>query len=86
MRTKCLLVHFNFIPKNIRGLTSRIDELRLIASELHSALYLLTFSKTWAHKDITDSELGIPGYQLFRSDRDNKGGGLTVARIFCQCY
>lgn len=73
---------FWYIPKNIRGLASKIDELRIIVSELHSGLQLLTFSETWAHKDITDSELGIPGYQLFRRDRDNKGGDLAVSRLF----
>ena len=38
----------------------------------------MSFSETWAHKDIADSELEIPGYKLFRRDRGNKGGGLAV--------
>ena len=69
---------FKIIHQNIRSLSGRIDELRLIVSELHSGFHLLTFSETWAHEEITDSELEIPGYQLFRRDRGNKGGGLAV--------
>ena len=38
----------------------------------------MSFSETWAHKDIADSELEIPGYKLFGRDRGNKGGGLAV--------
>lgn len=69
---------FKILHQNIRSLLGKIDELRLIFSELHSGIHLLTFSETWAHKDITDSELDIPGYQLFRRDRGSKGGGLVV--------
>ena len=38
----------------------------------------MSFSETWAHKDIADSGLEIPGYKLFRRDRGVKGGGLAV--------
>ena len=51
---------FKIVHQNIRSLTGRIDELRLIASELRSSM---SFSETWAHKDIADSELEIPGYK-----------------------
>ena len=53
-----------------------IDQLRLIVSELRSRLQFMSFSETWAHKDIADSELEIPGYKLFRRDRGNKGVAL----------
>ena len=61
-----------------RGLTGRIDELRLIVSELRSSLQVMSFSETWAHKDVADPELEIPGFKLFRPDRGIKGGGLAV--------
>ena len=38
----------------------------------------MSFFETWAHKDIADSGLEIPGYKLFRRDRGVKGGGLAV--------
>ena len=67
-----------FIHQNVRSLLGKIDELRLIISELNSEIHLLTLSETWLHKDITDAELQIAGYQLFRRDRGAKGGGLAV--------
>ena len=50
-----------------------------MSSELQSGIHLLTFSETWAHKDTTDAEFEIHGYQLFRRDRGStcKGGGLA---------
>ena len=48
---------FKIVRQNIRSLTGRIDKLRLIASELRSSLQFMSFSETWAHKEISDSEL-----------------------------
>lgn len=56
------------IHTNIRSLFGKIDELRLLISELHSGIHLLALTKTWADNQITDAELAIPGYQLFRRD------------------
>ena len=67
-----------FIHQNIRSLLGKIDELRLFVSELSSEIHLLTLSETWVHENVTDAELDIVGYQLFRRDRGAKGGGLAV--------
>ena len=48
---------FKIVRQNITSLTGRIDKLRLIASELRSSLQFMSFSETWAHKEISDSEL-----------------------------
>ena len=48
---------FKIVRRNIRSLTGRIDKLRLIASELRSSLQFMSFSETWALKEISDSEL-----------------------------
>ena len=66
------------IHQNVRSLTGKIDELRFILSKLSSQVHLLTLSETWVHKDISDAELEICGYQLFRRDRGAKGGGVAV--------
>ena len=58
---------FKIVHQNIRILPGSIDELHLIASDLRLSLQFMSFSETWAHKDIADSELEIPGYQLFLS-------------------
>lgn len=40
---------------------------------------MLTLSETWLNSSITDLELEIPGYELYRVDRNTKpGGGVGV--------
>ena len=69
---------FKIAHQNSRSITGKIEELRLVISEVKSSFHLLTFSETWANKEIPDSELEISSYQLFRRDRGSKGGGLLV--------
>ena len=69
---------FKIAHQNIRSITGKIEELRLVISEVKSSFHLLTFSETWANKEIHNSELEISGYQLFRRERGSKEGGLLV--------
>jgi len=41
---------------------------------------IIGVTESWATPNILDSELSLPGYQLFRSDRctDNRGGGVLL--------
>ena len=36
------------------------------------------YLKTWTNEGITNDELKISGYRLFRKDRDGKNGGVAV--------
>ena len=42
--------------------------------------HIIAVTESWCNNDIFDSELSIPGYDLFRMDRplDNKGGGVLL--------
>ena len=61
--------------QNIQSLASKIDHLRLLlCEELNCGLQLLTLSKAWIKQDISDGEYKIPGYKLFRKDRDGNNG------------
>lgn len=64
------------------SLTNKIDKLYFIIFELKSGLYLLTLSETRTDKDITDKEVEIAGYQVFRRDRPKglRGGVAVYAR------
>ena len=53
------------VQQNIPGLPKKINELQLICSSLHSGIHLLTLSETWLNKQISDSEMSIPGYKVF---------------------
>ena len=46
---------------------------------LQNKFDVLTLSETWLNSSITDLELEIPGYDLYRVDRNTKpGGGVGV--------
>ena len=41
--------------------------------------HIIGITESWAHKDITDAELGLEGYVMFRKDRiGKKGGGVLL--------
>ncbi|KAL0173200.1 hypothetical protein M9458_033511, partial [Cirrhinus mrigala] len=68
---------------NLRSLPNKTDELLLLSRTnkdfSHSAG--LCFTETWLNAAIPDSAIHLPGYQLFRGDRDteltgkSRGGG-----------
>lgn len=46
---------------------------------LENTLDILTISESWLDNSVTNLELEIPGYDLYRVDRqDKKGGGVCV--------
>ena len=66
------------IHQNICSLLRRIDELRLMISELKLGIHILTLSETWLTEDILDAEIEIAGYRVLRKDRNSKGGGIVA--------
>lgn len=62
---------------NARSIMNKRDELELYAIEHKSDIIGIT--ETWANEKISDSELNLQGYTLFRKDRnDKKGGGVIL--------
>ena len=39
---------------------------------------LVLLSLTWLDPSVDNSEINLPGYSLFRSDRNRCGGGVVV--------
>ena len=81
------ICNFSIPPPNVRGikishLTTRsilpkIDTLRLEMKDKPFDIFYA--SETWLKPDISDSEIGLPGYSIIRVDRENKvGGGTTI--------
>ena len=60
------------------SLGAKIDYLRILIHELKCGIDMLTLSEAWTNEGITDDDLKIFGYQLFRKDRDGKNGGVAV--------
>ena len=63
---------------NARSIVNKIDSLAAIVSDIKPDIIGVT--ESWATDNITDVEISIPGYTLFRTDRqtDNKGGGVLL--------
>ena len=41
--------------------------------------HIIGITETWANNDITDAELGLEGYAMFRKDRmGRRGGGVLL--------
>ena len=78
--TKILLLY-----SNVRSLLPKIDNLRL--SALNVLPHIICLTETWLSSDISDSEVSISGYNLYRADRDRHGGGILMyidSRLQCQ--
>ncbi len=62
---------------NAQSLLSKVDELRINICDLLPDVISIT--ETWLSEQIDNRELTIPGFRLFRKDRDNrKGGGVAT--------
>ena len=50
--------------------------------------HIIGITESWANTDITDAELGLTGYVMFRRDRiGRRGGGVIVyVKEYIQAY
>lgn len=53
-----------------------MSELKLLASRSRAAV--IAVSETWLDESVTEAEIGVPGYQTTRKDRDRHGGGVCL--------
>ena len=70
---------------NVRSLSNKMDELHACSRYLYEyrESCLLCFSETWLHKDIPDSSVDLPDFDIVRGDRTeesgkSRGGGVCV--------
>ena len=61
---------------NVRSLLPKIDNLRILCS-LYSP-DLVCVVESWLGPDISNSEISIPSYSVFRLDRNRHGGGVLI--------
>lgn len=72
-----LVKGLKIIHLNIRSIVSKIDLLRAWVT-----LYkpnIITVSETWLHESITDDEIEIDNFVLYRADRSSRGGGVATS-------
>ena len=61
---------------NARSIVLKLDELLTLVQCEHPDVICIV--ESWLKSDILDSEISIPGYQVFRKDRNRHGGRVLV--------
>ena len=62
---------------NTRSIFSKFDEFKLIINELKPDIICMT--ETWLNSTVTDKEIELTNYCLYRKDRQiGRGGGIAV--------
>ena len=65
---------------NARSIINKKDELNIMVDDIKP--HILGITESWANNDITDAELGLEGYAMFRKDRmGRRGGGVVLMMI-----
>ncbi len=61
---------------NVRSLLPKIDMVRIWAKSTNVDIMVL--SETWLGRSTPDSYIYMEGYNIFRTDRHAKGGGVAI--------
>lgn len=76
---------FNIAHLNVRGMVSKIDEVKTLLSQCQ--FKVLCLSETFLKENIPNSYFDIQGYEVVREDRSGKnGGGLLCYIKSCVSY
>ncbi len=52
---------------NARSIINKKNELNIMVDDIKA--HIIGITKSWANNDITNAELGLEGYVMFRKDR-----------------
>ena len=62
---------------NARSLVNKKNELNLMVEDIDP--HIIGITESWDNTDISDAELGLTGYVMFRRDRIvRRGGGVML--------
>ena len=62
---------------NARSIINKKNELNIMVDDIQP--HIIGITESWANNDITDAELGLEGYAMFRKDRmGRRGGGVLL--------
>ena len=64
---------------NARSIINKKTELNIMVDDIKP--HIIGINESWANNDITDAELGLEGYVMFRKDRMGKSGGGVLLYI-----
>ena len=57
---------------NARSIINKKNDLNIMVDDIKP--HIIGITESWANSDITDAELGLEGYVMFRKDRMGKRG------------
>ena len=69
---------------NIQSITNKLDELKVLLTDLQARISIMAITESWLTDKITDESLHIEGYDFVRRDRSQttstkcRGGGVIV--------
>ena len=66
----------NIFYLNARSIVNKIDELRVLY--LANDFDIICVVESWLSPEVSDTEIFIPGFNIFRKDRNRHGGGIVV--------
>ena len=62
---------------NARSIVNKRNELNIMVEDIDP--HIIGITESWATPDISDAELGMTGYVMFRKDRlGRRGGGVII--------
>jgi hypothetical protein len=64
------------IHLNTRSLIRHFDDVACLLSSERP--HILALSETWLDCSVSDEQIHLPGYNVFRSDRSRNGGGVAL--------
>ena len=64
---------------NARSIVNKKNELNIMVEDIDP--HIITITESWANTDITDAELGLTGYAMFRRDRKGRRGGGVILYV-----
>ena len=64
---------------NARSIVNKKNELNIMVEDIDP--HIIGITESWANTDITDAELGLTGYVMFRRDRIGRRGGGVVLYV-----
>ena len=67
---------FTVLYSNVRSLLPKIDHLRITV--VNTLPHIICLTETWLSSNISDAEVFLPGYSLYRKDRNREGGGVLI--------
>ena len=64
---------------NARSIVTKKNELNIMVEDIDP--HIISITESWANTAITDAELGLTGYVMFRRDRIGRRGGVVILYV-----